>query len=430
MSSQTVSSKLARITKQSENNPTKVFTTLAHHMDVDFLWEAFGQLRKTASPGVDRRTWHDYKENLEENLTDLHKRLKEKKYKATPVKRVWIDKDDGKRRGLGIPVIEDKIVQKAVAMLLEAVYEPIFMDFSYGFRRNRSAKEAVRLLRDNCLKLSTNWVVDADISGYFDNIDHKKLIEILRSKVNDGSIIRLIGKWLKVGILEEGELKLSSKGTPQGGVVSPILSNIYLHTVLDEWFEKEVRPRMNGRCHITRFADDFVLGFEYRSDAERVYDVLPKRFDKYGLEIHSTKSRLIQFSKPWGKSGKGPGTFDFLGFTYYWGMGRKGYWVIKQKTRGKSLRKFLTAMWSWCKNHRHKPIAWQYQMISAKLRGHINYFGLSGNSRSLDIVAQRTERAWKHWLGKRCHKGGYNWEDFRSKILKNYPLKYFRFQRL
>lgn len=422
MSSQTISTKLEQITKRSENNPTMVFTTLAHHMDVDFLGVAFSRLRKKAASGIDKVTWLEYGENLEENLKDLHVRLKEKKYRATPSRRVWIDKDDGKRRGLGIPVIEDKIVQKAVAMLLEAIYEPIFKDFSYGFRRERSATQAVKLLRERCYKLKINWIVDADISGYFDSINHRKLMEILRKRVNDGTILRLIGKWLNAGIEEDGIVTLSTEGTPQGGVISPILSNIYLHYVLDEWFEKEVCCRMKGKCHIIRFADDFVIGFEYRSDAERVFEVLPKRFAKFGLDIHPAKSRLVQFSKPNGKSGKGTGTFDFLGFTFHWARSRQGYWVIKLKTKRKSLNKFMSSLWDWCKFNRHLHIAKQHEKLSSKVRGHYNYFGFRGNYKSMKTICQHANRAWKRWLNDRCHKENMNWEKFNSKILKLFPL--------
>lgn len=421
MNSQTVLTKLDQITKQSTGGPDFVFKTLAHHLDVEFLSEAFRRLKRKAAYGIDKVTWQDYKENLQENLQDLHERLKAKQYRATPSRRVWINKDDGKRRGLGIPVIEDKIVQKAVAMILEAVYEPIFKNFSYGFRPKRNAHQAIALLRDQCLRLNINWIIDADISGYFDNIDHKMLIELIRRRMNDGSIIRLIGKWLKVGIMEDGSVTISEKGTPQGGVISPIFSNIFLHYVLDEWFEAVIKPRFGNNCCLIRFADDFVIGFTYKTDAERVFDVLPKRFAKYGLEIHPKKSKLVQFSKPAGKTGKGPGTFDFLSFTFYWQKTRKGYWTITKKTKRKSQTKALTAIWDWCKENRHMDIHDQYKKLCAKLRGHYNYFGVIGNYKCIAKFHFHTVCSWKKWLSDRCHKGYVNWVQM-GRYLKAFPL--------
>jgi RNA-directed DNA polymerase len=260
LSSPTVSTKLARIAEQSAHNPEMVFTTLAHHMDVEFLREAFRRVRPKAAPGVDGVTWAEYAKDLEANLTDLHGRLKAGRYQAPPVRRKWIAKEDGRRRPLGIPTLEDKIVQRAVGMLLEAVYEPMFQSFSYGFRPGRSAHQAVAYLRTQCLAMNINWIVDADVSGYFDNIDHGHLRAILKRRVNDGALMRLIGEWLNAGVLEEGRLMRPETGTPQGGVISPILANIYLNAILDEWFVQEVQPRLGGRCFLVRFADDCAPG--------------------------------------------------------------------------------------------------------------------------------------------------------------------------
>jgi group II intron reverse transcriptase/maturase len=247
---------LARIAEQSARDPGRVFTTLAHHMTVEFLQEAFERVRPKAAPGVDGVTWATYARNLTTNLEDLHRRLRAGNYYAPPVRRVWIDKEDGRRRPLGIPTLEDKIVQRAVAMLLEAVYEPIFRDFSYGFRPGRSAHQALTYLRRQCLEKGITWIVDADVSGCFDHIDHGNLRTFLKGKVNDGSLLRLIGKWLNAGVMEEGCLQRPDAGTPQGGVVSPILANIYLHHVLDEWITQDVQGRLSGESTVVRFADD------------------------------------------------------------------------------------------------------------------------------------------------------------------------------
>jgi len=317
LSSPTVSTKLARIAKQSEQNPTLVFTTLAHLMDEDFLTEAFHQLRKDAAAGIDEVTATEYGVNLGERIKDLHRRMVRGEYRAQPARRVWIPKGDGGRRPLAILVLEDKIVQRAVAMILEAIYEPHFCDCSCGFRRHFSAHTAIIELRQQCLKLGINWIIDADIRKFFDTISWEQLRTILQKRMNDGAILRLIGMWLHVGVLEEGQVVNQELGTPQGAPISPVLANILLHEVLDEWFQKVVRPRMKGNCFLVRYADDFVMGFSVKGEAERVFKVLPKRFERYGLSIHPEKSRLVQFNRPYWKRGKGPGSFAFLGFTHY-----------------------------------------------------------------------------------------------------------------
>jgi group II intron reverse transcriptase/maturase len=313
LSSQTVSTKLAQIAKESEQHPSRVFTTLAYHMDKDFLTEAFYQLRKDAAAGIDEMTVAEYQVNLGERIADLQGRLVRGEYRAQPARRVWIPKADGGRRPLAILVLEDKIVQRAVAMILEAIYEPYFYEFSFGFRRHFSAHGAIIYVRQQCMKLGINWIIDADIRKFFDTISWEQLRAILQRRVNDGAILRLIGMWLHVGVLEAGQVVNQELGTPQGAPISPILANIFLHVVLDEWFQTQVRPRMGGDCFLARYADDFVMGFSSKGDAEKVFRVLPKRFERYGLSIHPDKSRLVQFSRPYWKRGKGPGSFAFLG---------------------------------------------------------------------------------------------------------------------
>jgi RNA-directed DNA polymerase len=416
LSSPTVSTKLARIAEQSKRDATWVFTTLAHLMDEDFLTEAFHQLRKDAAAGIDEMTVTEYAVNLGERITDLHKRLVAWEYRAQPARRVWIPKGDGGQRPLAILVLEDKIVQRAVAMLLEAIYEPHFCEFSYGFRRQRSAHQALTYVRQQCLEHDINWIIDADIAKFFDTISWEELRAILQKRVNDGAILRLIGMWLHVGVVEGDRVTNQEVGTPQGAPISPILANIFLHSVLDEWFHNDVRTRMNGSCFLVRFADDFVMGFSLKSDAERVYKVLPKRFERFGLRIHPEKSRMVQFNRPYWKQGKGPGSFAFLGFMHYWGKMLSGGWTIKRKTQGKRLSRFLCGIGDWCKENQHETLAKQYGILSAKLRGHYQYYGVRGNFKMLEVVYEGTRAKWKKWLRRRNSKDRMGWEKFAAQV--------------
>jgi group II intron reverse transcriptase/maturase len=422
LSPETASTKLARIARQSKQNPARVFTTLAHLMDEDFLTEAFDQLRKDAAAGIDEITATEYRVNLGERIADLHSRLVTGKYRAQPARRVWIPKGDGGQRPLAILVLEDKIVQRAVAMLLEAIYEPHFCDFSCGFRRHFSAHTAIIYLRQQCLELGINWIIDADIRKFFDTISWNQLRTILQKRMNDGAILRLIGKWLHVGVLEAGQVVNQELGTPQGAPISPVLANIFLHYVLDEWFQTQVRPRMGGDCFLVRYADDFVMGFSLKGDAERVYRVLPKRFERFGLSIHPDKSRLVQFSRPYWKQGKGPGSFAFLGFLHYWAKTRSGGWTIKRKTQSKRLSRFLSAIGDWCKEHLHQPLADQHRMLSAKLRGHYEYYGVRGNYKMLEVAYEHTRVMWKRWLGRRSSKNLMSWERFTEQVERTLAL--------
>ncbi len=401
--SPTVTPKLQRLAAQAAHDPDRVFTTLAHLIDTDFLREAYRQTSKSSAAGIDGVTAQQYAEHLEENLRDLHERLRSGRYQAAPVERVWIEKDDGGQRPIGKPTFEDKIVQRAVAMLLEAIYEQDFYDGSYGFRPGRSPHDALQELRERCMTEGIGWIVDADVSGYFDSIDRTRLREVLRHRVNDGRIMRLIGKWLRAGVWEEGVLNHPETGVVQGGTISPVLANIFLHQVLDEWFEHEVQPRLKGRSFLIRFADDFVIGCELEADARKIMAVLPKRFARYGLTIHPTKTALIAFRKPAGHSGATPrnGTFDFLGFTHYWAISRRGFWVIKRRTARKRFRRTKKSLWRWCRAHRHAPLKDQYHMLCLKLRGHFRYYGIQGNFRLLEEVLRSAEKAWRYWLSRR-----------------------------
>jgi len=389
----TVPTKQQRIAELAKQSPQMGFTSLNHYLDLGWLLEAFLQTRKDGAPGVDGQIGEDYAENLlEEKLPSLLDRAKSGTYWAPPVRRVRIPKGTGtETRPLGIPTLEDKVLQRAVVMALEPIYEQDFRDCSYGFRPGRSAHMALQALWQQTMALGGCWLVEVDIRKYFDTLDHAHLRALLRQRVRDGVLLRLIDKWLKAGVLEGEELTYPEAGTPQGGVISPLLANIYLHYVLDVWFEEVVKPRLKGRAFLVRYADDFVMGFACEEDAHRVLGVLPKRFGKYGLTIHPEKTRLVPFRRPSsrppaaGSEGVPPaGSFDFLGFTHFWSRSQKGSWVVKRKTAGSRYRRALKRIADWCQRNRHLPIAEQHQTLGQKLRGHYAYYGgVMGNLRSL-----------------------------------------------
>jgi len=422
--SQTISAKLHQIAEQAKEHPERVFISLAHLMDVDFLCEAYRRTRKDGASGVDGVTAEAYSRELEDNLIDLHSRMQEQRYKAQPVKRGWIVKEDGSQRPLGMPVFEDKIAQRSVSMLMSAVYEQDFYDFSYGFREGRSAHQAVGELREQCYRENIHWIIDADVTKFFDNLDHGILRELIKKRINDGGLLRLIGKWLNAGVLEGEMLSYTDKGTPQGGVISPLLANIFLHYVLDEWYVKEIKPRLKGRSFLIRFADDFIIGCELEEDARRIMAVLPKRFGRFKLTVHPEKSKLVDFRFPqWRRRTQtSQHTFDFLGFTHYWGKSRNGKWVIKRKTSAKRLRRTLKSIWQWCRENRHWSLPEQHRILSSKLRGHYNYYGIRGNYKMLEVAYEGAENCWKRWLGKRSRDDRLTWEKYRSHILSIFPL--------
>ncbi len=370
-----VSTRLHRIAELARQAPEMVIVTLAHHIDLAWMYEAYRQTRKDGAAGSDEVTAAEYAEDLDRNLRSLLERFKSGSYFAPPVRRVQIPKGDGsKTRPIGIPTFEDKVLQRAVLMVLEAVYEQDFYDFSYGFRPKRSAHQALDSLWHRLMDVHGGWVLEADISSFFDTLDHKILRSFLDQRVRDGVIRKMIDKWLKARVLEDGQLRRTTDGTPQGGVISPLLANIYLHEVLDRWFVEQVQPRMRGPAHLIRYADDFVMVFATESDARRVMEVLAKRFAKYGLTLHPEKTRLIEYGRTQGpRNGGGggkPPTFDFLGFTHYWGKSRKGTLVVKRKTARRRFARSLKRVAQWCKRHRHKPIADQQRYLSAVLLGH------------------------------------------------------------
>ena len=430
-----VSTVQQRIAAAAQRSPKVAFTSLAHYIDLEWLAEAYHRTRKDGCVGVDDMTGKQYAENLEENLRALHERLKSGTYKAPPVKRKHIPKGtSGETRPIGIPAFEDKIVQRAVVMLLEPIYEQDFYDGSFGFRPKRSAHQALAVVWDTTMDVRGGWVLEVDLRKFFDTIDHRQLQEFVSQRIRDGVIRRLIGKWLNAGVMEDGNITYSDEGTPQGGVLSPLLANIYLHYVLDEWFEQMVKPLMRGKCRLIRFADDFVIAFQLKYDADRVMAVISKRFEKYGLTVHPEKTKLIDFRAPnhyercreeksndKGKSGKRAQTFDLLGFTHYWGKTRKGNWAVMRKTMKSRLARSIQSIRQWCRKNMHKPVREQWIMLKAKINGHYAYYGITGNIRSIGKFCYVVMKEWQYRLNRRNRKRGMTWKKYFL-LLKNHPL--------
>jgi RNA-directed DNA polymerase len=412
-----VSTKQQQIAQLAKRRPQASFTSLNHHLDLEWLLEAYNRTRKDAAPGVDGQTADDYGLCLRENLSVLLDRAKSGTYRAPPVRRVQIPKGTGSEtRPLGIPTLQDKILQRAVVMVLEPIYEQDFLDCSYGFRPGRSAHQALQALWQQTMDRGGVWLVEVDIRKFFDTLDRAHLRTFLQRRVRDGVLLRLIGKWLNAGVLEGGELTYPEAGTPQGGVISPLLANIYLHEVLDVWFEQEVKPRLKGRAFLVRYADDFVMGFTCEQDARRVLEVLPKRFGKYGLTLHPDKTRLVRFYRPDESGPASPDaeggaseSFDFLGFTHFWSRSKKGNWVVKRQTARSRFQRSLGKIADWCRRNLHRPIVEQCRALWRKLEGHYRYFGLVGNGRRLWCFRDRVQEIWQKWLSRRGGKRQVTW---------------------
>jgi RNA-directed DNA polymerase len=425
LSSTSIFTKLERIAKLAREAPDMVLTTLAHHIDIDWLREAYRRTRKDGATGVDRQSAEQYAANLEENLRSLLERFKSGMYRAPPVRRVHIPKGEGtETRPIGIPTFEDKVLQRAVAMVLEAVYEQDFLDCSYGFRPARSAHQALAVLQHEAVYMAGGWVLEVDIRKFFDTLDHEHLRAILRQRVRDGVLLRAIGKWLHAGVLEDGSISYPDSGSPQGGVISPLLANIYLHEVLDTWFERVVKPLLSGKALLVRYADDAVLLFTSETDARRVLSVLGQRFGKYGLTLHPEKTRLVEFRRPDQRppqSNGRPGTFDLLGFTHYWGLSRRGKWVVKRRTAKDRFRRALRRVAAWCREHRHDRVRQQWQALVRKLRGHFEYYGLIGNYEALARFRYEVIGVWRKWLHRRSQRAHMTWERMH-RLLQRYVL--------
>ena len=421
-----ISTRQQKLAELARIEPKITLTTLAHPIDAVWLREAYRRTRKDGAVGVDGVTAAQYEADLEANLSSLLERFKSGRYRAPAVRRVHVPKEGTpkKTRPLGIPTLEDKVLQRAVLMVLEPVYEQDFLDCSYGFRPGRSAHQALDALWRGLMQIGGGWIIDLDIQHFFDDIDRTHLRHFLEQRVRDGVIGRAVGKWLNAGVMEAGVVCHPERGTPQGGVVSPLLSNLYLHEVLDQWFEHEVKPRLRGRAFEVRFADDAVLAFEREDDAWRVMAVLAKRFDRYGLTLHPEKTQVVDFRKPsrtGDKRRQRERGFDLLGFTHFWGRSRKGRWVVQRKTASARLSRALKRIGQWCRTHRHWRVADQHAALSRKLQGHYAYYGITGNARALTRFHCEVRRRWRKWLNRRSWATHMSWARF-THLSARYPL--------
>jgi RNA-directed DNA polymerase len=428
---ESISTRQDQIAKLAQQLRGKALTSIAHHIDRAWLEEAHRRTRKDAAPGVDGQTSQAYGENLGDNVAKLLEAAKSGSYRAPPVRPVEIPKSSGGTRTLGIPTHEDKVLQRAVVMALEPIYEQEFFDFSYGFRRGRSAHQALEDLWCGLMNKRIGWVMDVDVQSFFDTLDHRQCQDLLRQRVSDGVIVRLVGKWLNAGVLQGGVVRRRDVGTPQGGVISPLLANIYLHHVLDAWWVQEVLPRMRGQAFLIRYADDFVICFEREDDARRVQAVLPERFQKYGLTLHPEKTRLLRFERPMkGRAmpASGPGctrTFDFLGLTHFWAKARSGRWAVMRATARSRFRRVLQAFTEWCRTHMHAPLEYQAKMLGKKLKGHDGYYGITGNSPMLSRLRHFVKMIWWKCLRRRSQRN-MTADAFFKAILTRYPLPHAR----
>ena len=410
----------------ARSNPAMAFTSLNHYIDYEWVRYAYTCTRKDGATGVDGQTAEEYAANLEQNLLSLIDRLKSGRYKARPVRRHYIDKPDGGQRGLGIPCFEEKVAQRAVVLLLEPIYEQDFIDCSFGFRSGRSAHQALRVVAKSIMFRGGRWVLDVDVRKYFASIGHAKLREFLARRVADGVVRRLIDKWFKAGVLEEGQVLYPETGTPEGGVISPLLANVYLHYVLDEWFTEQVQPRLRGPSTLIRYCDDFVAIFAHKEDAERVLEVFGKRFEKFGLQLHPDKTRMVDFrcgtpSPHGGEETTLATSFTFLGFTHVWGRSRKGKPVVWQFTAKDRFARTLKAIDQQCRVMRHWLLREQHHRLRQMLSGHYAYFGISGNYRRLVELRCQARSCWRRWLSKRSTKSHLSWVAFQ-RVVEHFPL--------
>lgn len=420
-SNKTVYTKQARIAELARKLPGRPMWSLNHYLDMDWMQEACNRTRKDAAPGVDGMEWEEYSRELPKRLDDLLNRAKAgDHYRAPAVRRVYIPKGKTDTRPLGIPTLEDKILQRAVVMVLEPIFEQDFLACSKGFRPKCSQHQALQMIWKLIMTTGGCWMIDADIAKFFDTLDKATLRSFVHQRVGDGVIRRLIGKWLSAGVLDNGVMSYPETGTPQGGVISPMLSNIYLHNVLDLWFEQEIKPRLKGRAWMVRFADDFVMGFEHEQDARQVYAMLFERFEKYGLKIHPDKTRLVPFYPPSRNGGKRE-TFDFLGFTHHWGTSRKGRAIVVRQTMRKRLTRALDGLRQYCRANRSRELGEQWKALKQKMQGHYAYYGIIGNMRQLANYAYHAERIWRYWLNRRSRTRDMPWERFK-RVLRRYPL--------
>ena len=410
-----VPSALDRVRRVAKQDKDVRFTALLHHVDIDRLRAAYWALKPKAAPGVDGVTWQDYGEDLEENLRDLHARVHRGAYRARPSRRVYIPKADGQQRPLGVAALEDKLLQRAVVEVLNAIYETDFLGFSYGFRPGRSPHRALDALAVGIERRKVNWVLDADIRGFYDSIDHGWMLKFLEHRIADKRILRLIRKWLKAGVIEDGEWSETLEGTAQGASVSPLLSNVYLHYVFDLWADQWRRRAAHGEVIIVRFADDYIVGFEHQEDARRFLDELRGRLAEFSLELAPEKTRLIEFGRFAAerrqKRGLGkPETFQFLGFTHICGKARNGRFQLKRITDSKRLRAKLHKVKTECRRRMHLPIPEQGLWLGSVVRGHLNYYAVPGNIKAVNAFRYQATRHWYQALRRRSQRSSLDWE--------------------
>lgn len=408
-----------QIAERARKHKRRALTNLSQFIDEKLLYGCYHSLNKNSSPGVDGRHWYDYNQTVQSRMPSLLTEFKSGKYKAPPIRRVYVPKGKDGKRPLGIPTIEDKILQESVRQTLNPVYEEEFKSFSYGFRQGRSAHSAIEFMYREVSFEGLHYIIDADIKNYFGSISHAILREFLDRRVVDGVIRKMINKWLKAGVLEDEQLKYPENGTPQGGLISPLLSNIYLHYVLDEWFSEQIQPLLSGKSFIVRYADDFVLGFERASDAKRVMEVLPKRFEKFNLELHPDKTKIVNLNCKEGKSSR---SFDFLGFTHFLSKSKKGKKVLKRKTSSKKLSLALSKIQEWVKQNRNRKLIELISDLNRKLRGHYGYYGITFNSKSINSYFAQVKRILQKWLNRRGGKPVWNWVRFDKLISEWLPL--------
>jgi RNA-directed DNA polymerase len=406
-----VQTSLQGIAKRAKESKKYRFCELYQMINRISLMDAWLDINRGAASGVDKVTAGEYEENLKENIIELEKRLKEKRYKAKLVRRVYIPKSKTKLRPLGIPALEDKLVQLAAAKILGAIYEQDFLSCSWGYRPEIGALDAVKDITKSLMTGKFSYIVDADITGFYDNINHEWMVKMLELRINDNAFIRLIKKWMKAGILDDNKVMHPVKGTPQGGIVSPVLSNIYLHYVLDLWFDKVIKPKCEGQAYLCRYADDFLCAFQYKREAESFFEKLDRRLAKFSLELSKEKTKVISFSR-FRKEERT--SFDFLGFEFRWGVSRKGKDIIKKKTAKKKFKQRLSEFTEWIKKHRNKRITWIFERLNMKLRGHYNYYGVIGNMKRLLDYFNGAIRLLFKWLNRRSQRRSYNFKGFRE----------------
>lgn len=418
---------LERVREAAKRNTPERFTALLHHVTVDLLHKAYHKLNPKAAPGVDEITWKEYGQGLEERLADLHGRVHSGRYRAKPSKRIYLPKPDGKQRPIGIAAMEDKIVQQAVGWVLEQIYEEEFLGFSYGFRPGRSAHGALDAIWVGITQRKVNWIVDADVRSFFDNLDHGWMRKFLEHRIGDHRVLRLIQKWLKAGVSEEGEWSKTAVGTPQGAVISPLLANIYLHYVLDLWVQRWRKQEAKGEVIIVRYADDFTLGFQYRDEAEHFLEALRARMQQFGLEVHAEKTRLIEFGRfarvSRERRGEGkPETFDFLGFTHICAVTRNGRFTVKRQTIAKRLRGKVREVSGKLRAIRHTPMPEQGKWLRQVIQGYYNYHGVPGNRKALDAFRTLLARSWFRSLRTRSQKARHlTWDRMQVLISRWLP---------